>query len=119
VCFFGYIILLTVWVAGGERDVAQPAHSIGGMRAGDRWWRGDGASPQGSVGGFITPCAVQVLYFSQQECAGSTMKHIGDMCGSSSDTGYPLLLPLALFKHSDYLFYLLFSHTNIFSYLTS
>lgn len=41
----GYIILLTAHAAGGEWDVAQPALSIGGMQGGDRWWRGDGATP--------------------------------------------------------------------------
>lgn len=33
----------------------------------DAGWRGDGASPQGLVGGFITPRAAPNLLFSQQE----------------------------------------------------
>lgn len=58
--------------------MAQPARSIGGMWGGDRWWRGDGASPLGSVGGFITPHAAPALYFSQatiklETCAGEAL----------------------------------------------
>lgn len=89
VCIVGYIILLTARAAGRERDVAQPALSIGGMWSGDRWWRGDCASPQGSVGGFITPHAAPVLYFSQQESGEAAIKHSGDMCGRSSDKHRP------------------------------
>lgn len=73
----GYIILLSAHGAEGEWDVAHPAFSIGGMQGGDGWWRGDGASPQGFVGGFITPCAALVLYFSEQECGKTFIKHAG------------------------------------------
>lgn len=66
-----------------ERDVAQPARSIGGMWGGDRWWRGDGASPLGSVGGFITPHAAPALYFSRRQ------DKTGDMCRRSSDKDSP------------------------------
>lgn len=77
VCIAGYIISLTAHAAEGEWHVAQPAFSIGGMQGGDGWWRGDGASPQGLVGGFITPCAAPLLYFSEQECGKTTIKHAG------------------------------------------
>ncbi len=82
-CVVGYITLLTAHAAGGEWDVAQPALSIGGLQGGDRWWREDGASPQGSVGGFITPCAAPVLYFSEQESGKTAIKHTADTCRSS------------------------------------
>lgn len=63
---------LCCWREDG--DVAQPARSIGGIRVGDIWWKEDRASPQGPVGGFITPRAAPVFYFSQQECAKKKKK---------------------------------------------
>lgn len=92
-------VLLTAYAVGGEGKVAQPGLSIGGMLGCDRWRRGDGASPQSSVGGFVTHCAAPVLYFSRQECGPTDIKHSGDVCRMSSDKDCPLTL----------------SHTHIFS----
>lgn len=47
--------------------------------SGDRSWRGDGASPPGPVGGFITPGAA-VLYISQgkkkKKCHETYWRHL-------------------------------------------
>lgn len=69
--------MLTAHAAGEEWDVVQPVLSLGGLQGVDRWCRLDGASPQGSVGGFITPRAVPVLYFSQ--FGKTAIKHAGDV----------------------------------------
>lgn len=66
----GRIALLSAPAVGGEWDVAQPALSIGV----DRWPGGEGAPPQGSAGGFITPCAAPELDFLQPECGKTRRK---------------------------------------------
>lgn len=83
----------------GEWDVSQRGRSIGGpggVRGVDRWRRGDGASPQGPAGSFITPCAAPILYFSQQVSVGKTsIKHSADTCGDC------VILSLSLSLSSD------------------